>query len=175
MFKRLLAGVMASLMATTGCASPKEKRSMEFAEKYMQKYVAEMEEEMPDAWDDGELNLSVTYSSCSEEEAEKVIDLDTDEPAKYSYYYTVDYTSDNIDDFYKSYKDSGYVNMFYHKMQDLKSAKIGVKSHHFWWGSSHFDRYDKKKNVETRIFITEQKGDPFIIYGKDHTHCNEII
>lgn len=38
MFKRLLAGVMASLMATTGCASPKEKRSMEFAEKYMQKW-----------------------------------------------------------------------------------------------------------------------------------------
>ena len=26
MFKRLLAGVMASLMATTGCASPKEKK-----------------------------------------------------------------------------------------------------------------------------------------------------
>lgn len=175
MFKRLLAGVMASLMATTGCASPKEKRSMEFAEKYMQKYVAEMEEEMPDAWDDGELDLKVTYSSCSEEEAENVIDLDTDEPAKYSYYYTVDYTSDNIDDFYKSYKDSGYVNMFYHKMQDLKSAKIGVKSHHFWWGLSHFDRYDKKKNVETRIYVLNQsKEDPFIIFRKDHTHCYEI-
>ena len=71
MFKRLLAGVMASLMATTGCASPKEKRSMEFAEKYMQKYVAEMEEEMTDAWMMENVDLKVTYSSCSEEEAEK--------------------------------------------------------------------------------------------------------
>ena len=60
-------------------------------------------------------------------------------------------------------------------MQDLESAKIGVKSHHFWWGLSHFDRYDKKKNVETRIYVLNQsKEDPFIIYGKDHTHCYEI-
>ena len=138
MFKRLLAGVMASLMATTGCASPKEKRSMEFAEKYMQKYVAEMEEEMPDAWDDGELDLKVTYSSCSEEEAENVIDLDTDEPAKYSYYYTVDYTSDNIDDFYKSYKDSGYVNMFLSKMQDFRKCENRCKKSSFLVGVISF-------------------------------------
>ena len=103
--------------------------------------------------DDGELDLKVTYSSCSEEEAENVIDLDTDESAKYSYYYTVDYTSDNIDDFYKSYKDSGYVNMFYHKMQDLESAKIGVKSHHSGGGYLILTGTIKRKMLKPEYMV----------------------
>lgn len=168
MLKKLLAGLMAALTAGTGSGAATQ--ADQFAENFVQEYVSDMEAGMNHVWN--ELNIEVSYKSLTKKECEKEIDLTEDEPADYTYYYKIEYTSDEINNQYEHYSNIDFTEFFTSLMQSLRSAKSDVYGNHHVW-----KYYDKvKKGVTTRVYILDQQYDHILtIYDEDHEHCYELI
>ena len=168
MLKKLLAGLMAALTAGTGSGAATQ--ADQFAENFVQEYVSDMEAGMDHVWN--ELNIEVSYESITKKECEKEIDLAEDEPADYTYYYKIEYTSDEINNQYEHYSNIDFTEFFTSLMQSLRRAKSDVYGNHHVW-----KYYDKvKKGVTTRVYILDQQYDHILtIYDEDHEHCYELI
>ena len=113
-----------------------------------------------------------SYESITKKECEKEIDLAEDEPADYTYYYKIEYTSDEINNQYEHYSNIDFTEFFTSLMQSLRRAKSDVYGNHHVW-----KYYDKvKKGVTTRVYILDQQYDHILtIYDEDHEHCYELI
>ncbi|MEI3318792.1 hypothetical protein [Eubacterium ramulus] len=116
MLKKLLAGLMAALTAGTGSGAATQ--ADQFAENFVQEYVSDMEAGMDHVWN--ELNIEVSYESITKKECEKEIDLAEDEPADYTYYYKIEYTSDEINNQYEHYSNIDFTEFFTSLMQSLE-------------------------------------------------------
>lgn len=159
---------MAALTAGSGPSAAQQ--ADQFAENFVQEYVKDMDAEMESSW--YQLNMEVSYESCTEKECEKYIELNDDKTADYTYYYKIEYTSDNIDDEYESLTGINDLYFFTTSMERLKWAKSDVYSRH------HVrPYYDNVQNdVTTRIYVVDQQSARTLkIYDADHGHCYELV
>ena len=153
----------------TGCGPDMEQQANQFAENFVQEYVTDMESELESAW--YQLNVDVSYESCTKKECEKEIELNADEAVDYTYYYKIEYTSDNIDGKYERLTGLYDIKNFTSLMQILRRAKSDVYSRYHVW--SYYDNVQKE--MTTRVYILDQQSERiFAIYGTDHKHCYEL-